>query len=114
MNSTLLIIEDNRQNMYMMKFLLEKHGFTVFAAFTGEEGITAAAKYKPDAILLDIQLPQMDGYAVARKINKTPEISNIPIVVVTSYAMPGDREKGLTAGACGYIEKPINPENQEE
>jgi two-component system cell cycle response regulator DivK len=110
MNYTLLIIEDNEQNYYMMRFLLEKNGFTVIGAETGREGIDMALRHKPDAILLDIQLPEMDGYAVATEIRKNAEILEIPIIAVTSYAMMGDRERVLAAGANGYIEKPINPE----
>ncbi len=110
MSHTLLIIEDNLQNSYMMRFLLEKHGFEVRTAENGPDGIRSAVEYRPDAILLDIQLPGMDGYAVAGRL-KADQLTNcIPIIAVTSYAMAGDREKILSAGATGYIEKPINPE----
>ncbi len=110
MNNTLLIIEDNTQNLYMIRFLLEKNGFIVLEATNGKEGIETALHHRPRAILLDIQLPEMDGYAVAAELKKHPEISHIPIIAVTSYAMVGDREKILAAGATGYIEKPINPD----
>lgn len=110
MGDTLLIIEDNEQNYYMMRFLLEKNGFTVIGAETGREGIDKALRYRPQAILLDIQLPEMDGYAVAAELKKHAEIEDVPIIAVTSYAMVGDRERILAAGATGYIEKPINPE----
>jgi len=111
MNSnTLLIIEDNEQNFYMMNFLLEKNGFNIIHADNGKDGIEMALKFCPLAILLDIQLPEMDGYAVAAELKKHPEMNNIPIIHVTSYAMVGDREKILAAGATGYLEKPINPE----
>ena len=110
MSHTLLIIEDNEQNFYMMRFLLEKSGFTVIGAETGREGIEKALLHKPNAILLDIQLPEMDGYAVAAELKKHAEIEAVPIIAVTSYAMVGDRERILAAGATGYIEKPINPE----
>ena len=110
MSYTLLIIEDNEQNFYMMRFLLEKNGFTVIGAETGREGIEKALLHKPHAILLDIQLPEMDGYAVAAELKKHAEIEAVPIIAVTSYAMVGDRERILAAGATGYIEKPINPE----
>jgi two-component system cell cycle response regulator DivK len=110
MNETLLIIEDNQQNLYMMRFLLEKNGFTVIGAENGREGIEKALSEKPNAILLDIQLPEMDGYAVAAELKKYDELESIPIIAVTSYAMSGDRERVLAAGATGYIEKPINPE----
>ncbi|WP_319521679.1 response regulator [uncultured Desulfosarcina sp.] len=104
------MIEDNEQNFYMMRFLLEKNGFTVIGANTGREGIEKALRIKPDAILLDIQLPEMDGYAVAEELKRHEALQGIPIIAVTSYAMVGDRERILHAGATGYIEKPINPD----
>lgn len=110
MSDTLLIIEDNEQNFYMMSFLLEKNGFIVIGAETGREGVEKALHLKPDAILLDIQLPEMDGYAVAEELKRHKELDGIPIIAVTSYAMVGDRERILAAGATGYIEKPINPD----
>ncbi|HPQ68142.1 MAG TPA: response regulator [bacterium] len=110
MNKTLLVIEDNFQNAYMMRFLLEKHGFIVLIAETGKKGIEMALECNPRAILLDIQLPEMDGYAVATELKKHHQLDNVPIIAVTSYAMVGDRERILAAGATGYIEKPINPE----
>lgn len=110
MSDTLLIIEDNEQNFYLMNFLLEKNGFTVIGARNGREGIQMALARKPKAILLDIQLPEMDGYAVAVELKSHPETKAIPIIAVTSYAMVGDRERVLASGATGYIEKPIDPE----
>jgi two-component system, cell cycle response regulator DivK len=110
MSDTLLIIEDNPQNFYMMRFLLEKNGFTIIGAENGRDGIEKALRLKPKAILLDIQLPEMDGYAVAEELKKHDELKTVPIIAVTSYAMVGDRERILAAGATGYIEKPINPE----
>jgi len=110
MSDTLLIIEDNEQNFYMMRFLLEKNGFRVIGAGNGREGIDKALRHKPQAILLDIQLPEMDGYAVAEELKKHSELDHVPIIAVTSYAMVGDRERILAAGATGYIEKPIDPE----
>lgn len=110
MNPVILVIEDNEQNLYLMRFLLEKNGFTVIDAMDGEKGVETTKKNKPDLILLDIQLPKMDGYAVARELRKISDLASTPIVAVTSYAMVGDREKVLAAGADGYIEKPIDPE----
>lgn len=110
MNNTLLIIEDNEQNFYLMQFLLEKNGFTVIGAENGRKGIEMALRHGPMAILLDIQLPEMDGYAVAAELKKYDEIKGVPIIAVTSYAMVGDRERILAAGATGYIEKPIDPD----
>jgi two-component system, cell cycle response regulator DivK len=110
MKNTLLIIEDNEQNFYLMRFLLEKNGFEILGAENGKKGIEMALAHKPRAILLDIQLPEMDGYAVAEALKNNDEVKEIPIIAVTSYAMVGDRERILAAGASGYIEKPIDPE----
>lgn len=106
----ILLIEDNPQNRYLATFLLTKHGYEVIQAFDGPKGIELAAQIQPDLILLDIQLPGMDGYAVARELKTNAQLDSVPIVAVTSYAMVGDRDKCLEAGASGYIEKPINPE----
>jgi two-component system cell cycle response regulator DivK len=110
MNPLVLVIEDNEQNLYLMRFLLEKHGFTVMEARDGIKGVEMAKEIKPHLILLDIQLPKMDGYAVARELRKNSELVRTPIIAVTSYAMVGDRERVLAAGADDYIEKPIDPE----
>jgi len=109
MNNNILIIEDNEQNLYLVTFLLGQSGFRNTAARSGPEGIELAGRIKPDLILLDIQLPVMDGYAVARELRLNPSLRDVPIVAVTSYAMVGDRERALEAGCVGYIEKPINP-----
>jgi CheY-like chemotaxis protein len=109
MKPTILLIEDNAQNRYLATFLLERHGYVVVSASDGPAGIQLASTVQPALILLDIQLPLMDGYAVARELRKNPLLRNTPIVAVTSYAMVGDREKALGAGCNGYIEKPINP-----
>jgi two-component system, cell cycle response regulator DivK len=110
MKARILIIEDNEQNRYMLTFLLEQHGHEVVPAESGSLGLELATKVRPDLILLDIQLPGMDGYAVARALKGDPGLKSIPIVAVTSYAMVGDRERVLATGAEGYIEKPINPD----
>ncbi|MBU1565707.1 MAG: response regulator [Proteobacteria bacterium] len=110
MNNRLLIIEDNEQNLYLMRFLLEKSGFAIIGADNGKTGIATALQCRPLAILLDIQLPEMDGYAVAAELKRHSELDAVPIIAVTSYAMVGDRENILAAGATGYIEKPINPD----
>lgn len=111
MKARILLIEDNPQNRYLAKFLLEQRGHEILQAETGPLGLEMAAQALPDLILLDIQLPGMDGHAVARTLKGDPRLRSIPIVAVTSYAMAGDREKCLEAGAEGYIEKPINPES---
>jgi two-component system cell cycle response regulator DivK len=106
----ILMIEDNEQNRYLATFLLQKQGYRVVSAPDGQIGIDAARHLLPDLILLDIQLPGMDGYAVARALREIQDLRTTPIIAVTSYAMVGDREKCLAAGCNGYIEKPINPE----
>ena len=110
MSRTVLLIEDNEQNRYLVTFLLERSGYTVWAFADGIRGIEAARTRTPALVLLDIQLPTMDGYAVARALRQNDALRQIPILAVTSYAMPGDRERALEAGCTGYIEKPINPE----
>ncbi|HEU4989792.1 MAG TPA: response regulator [Gemmatimonadaceae bacterium] len=106
----ILLIEDNEQNRYLARFLLEQYGYTVEVAVDGPAGIEAAHRLDPVMILLDIQLPRMDGYAVARALRADPALVRTPIVAVTSYAMPGDRDKALAAGCTGYVEKPIDPD----
>jgi two-component system, cell cycle response regulator DivK len=106
-----LIIEDNEQNMYMLSYLLKGNRYEIIQAFNGSDGIKAAMKEVPDVILLDIQLPEMDGYQVARELKSIQSLSHIPIIAVTSHAMVGDREKAIESGATGYIEKPIDPDN---
>ena len=110
MKNRILIIEDNEQNMYLMTFLLQNQGFEVVQAYNGNDGIRLARDSNPDAILLDIQLPGIDGYQVAATLNRQERLKAIPIIAVTSYAMAGDKERILAAGATGYIEKPINPD----
>jgi CheY-like chemotaxis protein len=110
MKAKILIIEDNEQNMYLLTFILEKHDYQVIQAVNGNEGIAQAYRHRPNLILLDIQLPTMDGYTVARELRKITELDGTPIIAVTSYAMSSDREHALQAGCTGYIEKPINPD----
>lgn len=106
----ILLVEDNEANIYLMEFLLSKNGFDVTVAKTAKEGINYALTGSFDLILMDIQLPDMDGLEAVREIRKSEKGHKIPIVAVTSYAMTGDREKTFSAGCSGYIEKPINPE----
>lgn len=109
MNKRILLIEDNEQNRYLAAFLMQARDWEIVHAEDGPSGIALAGQVDPALILLDIQLPGMDGYAVARALRLDPALAAIPIVAVTSYAMPGDRERCLAAGCNGYIEKPIDP-----
>ncbi len=111
MARTILIVEDNERNSYLAKYLLEHGGFAVRIAEDGPRALELVAEAAPAAILLDIQLPGMDGYAVARALRTTANANRVPIIALTSYAMAGDREKAIEAGCDGYIEKPIDPDN---
>ncbi|NNC51113.1 MAG: response regulator [Flaviramulus sp.] len=110
MKPTILIIEDNEQNMYMLSYLLEKSNYQVLKAFNGLDGLNLAHERHPEIILIDIQLPDMDGYEICSKLRHNGLPKNTTIVAVTSYAMGGDKEKAIEAGADGYLEKPINPD----
>ena len=105
---SILVIEDNEQNIYMITYLLEHAGFEVLQARDGRAGIQLAREQNPDLIVLDIQLPEMDGYEIARKLREHSSLGAVPIVAVTSYAMVGDKERVLEAGYTGYLEKPID------
>ncbi|HOT93790.1 MAG TPA: response regulator [Methanoregulaceae archaeon] len=109
MTTRVLYVEDNDQNYYLVKFILEAQGYEVVRARDGREGIELARTVDPALILLDIQLPVMDGYETARELRTIPGLAPVPVVALTSYAMAGDREKALAAGCTGYIEKPIDP-----
>jgi len=106
----ILVVEDNERNMYLITFILEKMGHGVLRAVTGEEGVEAAERERPDLILMDIQLPGIDGLEATKRIRASAAAREIPIVAITSFAMTGDRERLLAAGCNGYIEKPIDPE----
>jgi two-component system cell cycle response regulator DivK len=106
----ILVVEDNETNMYLISFLLKKNGYEVIEARSGEEGVELAIKEKPDLLLMDIQLPDIDGLETTRRIRESKADGEVPIIALTSYAMTGDREKALKAGCNGYIEKPINPD----
>lgn len=107
MSARILLVEDNEQNRYLATFLLENSGFRVLHAANGHAALHLAETENPDLILMDIQMPEMDGYEAARRIRATVGLESIPIVAVTSYAMTGDRERALALGFSGYIEKPI-------
>ncbi len=104
------LIEDNENNRYLLRLLLEHAGFEVVVANDGRTGVEMVRRESPDVILLDIQMPEMDGYEVAAVLKSDPALARIPIVGVSSFAMPGDREKAMRSGFAGYIEKPVDPE----
>ncbi|HEU5394109.1 MAG TPA: response regulator [Candidatus Methylomirabilis sp.] len=105
---TILIIEDNRRNMLLVRDLLEMHGFRTLEASDAEEGIARAKAERPDLILMDLQLPGMDGLTATRLLRQDPVTAAIPVIALTAHAMKGDRERALEAGCTGYIPKPID------
>jgi CheY-like chemotaxis protein len=104
----ILLVEDNEQNRFLATFLLEQAGLKVVHATNGPQGLEKARTENPDLVLLDIQLPGIDGYEVFKKMQEDPELRKIPVVAVTSYAMQGERQKTFDMGFAGYLEKPIN------
>ena len=109
MSKRILIIEDQEDNRKIMHDVLSASGFKSLEATTGEEGLALAEREKPDLILMDIQLPEMDGYEVTRRIKGNPALNHIPIIAVTSYALSGDDKKAYAAGCDGYLTKPVSP-----
>jgi two-component system, cell cycle response regulator DivK len=104
----ILLVEDNPVNRRLAVFLLRAHGYDVREATTGLEALEMLGKERPDLIVMDIQLPGMDGLEVTRKLKEQPSTADIPVIAVTSFAMKGDREKALAAGCAGYVTKPID------
>ena len=105
---TILVVEDNPVNRRLVEFLLRSNGYQVREASTAQEAFEILKTERPDLILMDVQLPGMDGLEATRKLKANAETRDIPVVAVTSYAMTGDREKALAAGCAGYITKPID------
>ena len=104
-----VLIEDNEQNRYLISYLLQHGGFDVIAAENGVEGLAVLPESGAELILLDIQLPGIDGYELVREIKRDGRFAGIPVVAISSFAMPGDQAKAAAAGFDGYIEKPIDP-----
>ena len=104
----ILIIEDNEMNMRLFSDLLKSKGYEVFGCSEGTKGVEQAKKIKPDLILMDIQMPEVDGLTATKMIRKTPGIDKTKIIAVTAFAMAGDAERILAAGCNGYISKPIS------
>ncbi len=104
-----LVVEDNKDNLVLIKYALERRGYKVIAAATGEEGVELAIRERPFFVIMDIQLPGIDGLEATRRIRASKSDHDIPIVAITSYAMRGDMERILEAGCSGYFEKPIDP-----
>ena len=109
MTKRILIVEDTEDNRQILRDLLTAAGYDLLEAVDGEQGVAMARAEKPDLILMDIQLPQIDGYEATRRIKADPALRHIPIIAVTSYALSGDEEKTRAAGCDAYIAKPFSP-----
>ena len=105
----ILIVEDDEKSLYLARFILEKEGYNVIEARDGLEALDKAFEETPALVLMDMQLPKLDGYEATRRIKADEKLAKIPIIALTAYAMSGDREKTLEAGCLGYIDKPIDP-----
>jgi two-component system cell cycle response regulator DivK len=109
MSKRILVVEDQEDNRQILRDLLGNAGYELTEAENGEEAIAAVAKRRPDLILMDIQLPVMDGYEATRRIRTNPDLKSVPIIAVTSYALTGDEDKARAAGCNGYVSKPYSP-----
>jgi two-component system cell cycle response regulator DivK len=105
----ILVVEDHEENRRILRLLLDSAGFELLEAETAEEGLALAASSRPDLILMDIQLPGIDGYEATRRLKADPALRHIPIIVVTSYALSGDDAKAFAAGCDAYVTKPFVP-----
>ena len=108
MNEKVLLVEDNVVNMKLLQATLEPHGYTLVTATDGKEALEIAIKERPDLIIMDIQLPTMNGIEVVKRLRQMPEFSRIPIIALTAYAMKGDEERLIEAGCDVYLPKPVN------
>jgi len=109
MSKRILAVDDQEDNRRILRDLLTSAGYEVIEAKTGEDAVTSAEAHVPDLILMDIQLPGIDGYEATRRIKAQPDLRRIPLIVVTSYALSGDETKALAAGADAYVSKPFSP-----
>ncbi len=109
MTKRILVIEDTEDNRQIVRDLLESAGYALIEALDGLEGVAAAEREHPDLILMDIQLPGIDGYEATRRIRAVPALATVPIIAVTSYALSGDEAKTRAAGCDGYVAKPFSP-----
>jgi two-component system cell cycle response regulator DivK len=106
---TVLVVDDHEDNRRILRDLLRSAGYDVIEATTGEDGVATAQARTPDLILMDIQLPGIDGYEATRRIKGDEALRRIPLIVVTSYALSGDDAKAFAAGADAYVAKPFSP-----
>jgi two-component system, cell cycle response regulator len=111
MGARILVVEDTAYSMQLMTYLLTAHQHTVIEAVTGEQGVELASVTAPDLVVMDLQLPGIDGFEALRALRSIPDRDAVPVIAVTSFAMVGDRDRALTAGFDHYLTKPIDPES---
>ena len=109
MSKRILVVEDQEDNRRILRDMLGNAGYELIEAESGEEALKAVETKRPDLILMDIQLPVMDGYEAARRIKSNPDLNAVPIIAMTAYALAGDEAKALAAGCNGYVTKPFSP-----
>jgi two-component system cell cycle response regulator DivK len=109
MSRRILVVEDQEDNRRILRDLLASAGYEIVEAVTGKEGVSMAQMHRPDLIIMDIQMPEMDGYEATRQIKANSALRDIPIIAVTSYALSGDDKKAYEAGCVDYITKPFSP-----
>ena len=109
MTKRILVVEDQEDSRRILRDLLTSADYEIMEAVNGEEALTAAAKQRPDLILMDIQLPIMDGYEATRRIKADPTLAHVPVIAVTSYALSGDKAKARAAGCDDFVSKPYSP-----
>lgn len=110
MSARILIVEDNRINLALLKYLLEYTGYAALFAANGAEGLELVRTERPDLVLCDLQMPVMNGYEMLRALREDPDVRHTPVIAVTAFSMRGDRSTALAAGFDGYLSKPIDPE----
>ncbi|RJP48973.1 MAG: response regulator [Anaerolineaceae bacterium] len=104
----ILIVEDNMDTYELVHFILKKNGYDTFLAMNGRDGVNAASKQKPDLIIMDLSMPEMDGWTATRLIKKNDQTSSIPLIALTAHALPGDRQRAMDSGCDDYIAKPMD------
>ncbi len=105
-----LVVEDNMDTYELVRFILEKRGYETFLAMNGRDGVNAAIKQKPDLIIMDLSMPQMDGWTATKIIKEDPSTLSIPLIALTAHALPSDRKRAMDAGCNEYITKPMDIE----
>ena len=110
MQARILVVEDNAANLELARYLLASAGHQVMLATDGAQGLEIATQEIPDLIISDLQMPAMDGYALIAELKRTPRCMHIPVLALTAFSMPGDRDEVMRAGFSGYLSKPIEPE----